>query len=102
MSRSHKKHPFNTDYSRTVTKWHKRMANKAVRRYKYYLPKGKLYRRIYNPWNIHDFVEYETEMMAREWFRHNQEYINRFNLSYKDLDEDAYINKMYKKYLYRK
>ena len=68
MSRSYRKHPVSTDYSRTVTRWEKRMANKAARRYKYYLPvKGKLYRRIYNPWFIHDWKCYESEMMARKW-----------------------------------
>jgi len=102
MSRSYKKHPYCTDYSRRLTKWTKRMANKAVRRHKYHLPiKGKLYRRVYNPWFIHDWIEYETEMQAREWFRHHEDYITRFPPN-ENLDEDTYINKIYKKYMLRK
>lgn len=54
MSRSYKKFPGYTDYSRGYTKWSKRQASKKVRRI-LDVPSGKGYRKIYNPYDIRDW-----------------------------------------------
>jgi len=54
MSRSYKKVPGFTDYSRGRTKWAKRQASKKVRHTED-VPNGKGYRKLYNPWDIRDW-----------------------------------------------
>lgn len=70
MSRSKKHIPSYSDYSRNYTKWSKRQASKKVRRY-YDLTDGKLFRKVYNSWNIFDYkgmwfsdMRYYTEYKA--------------------------------------
>lgn len=58
MSRSYKKSPVFTDQSRYSTRWVKRQASKAVRRYAEETSNGKWYRRVYCPWNICDYRFY--------------------------------------------
>ena len=55
MSRSRKKIPIVKDYSRGNTKFCKRMASKAVRRYKNPIADGKMFTKIYPSWNIFDY-----------------------------------------------
>lgn len=60
MSRSRKKHPIHKDHSING----KRLANKTVRRFIKKLesvPEGKWYRRIYDSWNITDWVYRPTD-----------------------------------------
>lgn len=56
MSRSYKKTPIVKDHE--SGRWGKKQANRKVRRYKHAIPNGKWYRKIYNPWDIHDSVSY--------------------------------------------
>ena len=72
MSRSYRKNPIATDNSSPGTKRTKRCANKKVRSYYYkedYLPKnGKLYKRIYESWDIHDWkIRYTWEDAKYEY-----------------------------------
>ena len=54
MSRSRKR-PSYSDYSRSYTKWAKRQASKAVRRYQGELTDGGLYKKVFPTWNIFDY-----------------------------------------------
>ena len=55
MSKSRKKVPSYSDYSRNYTKWAKRQASKSVRRYQGELTDGCVYKKIFNSWNIFDY-----------------------------------------------
>ena len=59
MSRSYKKSPVCTDYSRGNTKDQKRFANRKARRAKD-VPNGKAYRKYYESWEIHDWICRQT------------------------------------------
>lgn len=67
MSRSYKKEPVYTDYSRKTTKYWKRQANHKVRR-ENNIPNGKAYRKVYNSWKIHDYVTRWTKTEAIAWY----------------------------------
>ena len=56
MSRSYKHSPVYTD-RKCGAKWWKRQANRKVRNHKDVL-NNKSYRKIYNPWEIHDYIIY--------------------------------------------
>ncbi len=58
MSRSHKKYPHFTDNNRGGAKWAKRKANKRVRRIKGLWNRGS-YKRLFNPYDIHDYIDVE-------------------------------------------
>lgn len=65
MSRSYKRAPVCKDQA---TRFAKRLASKAVRRYKDALPNGKHYRKVFCSWNICDFRFYEPLQKAiRDW-----------------------------------
>lgn len=64
MSRSYKKNPIVKDGR--SGKVGKRFANKKVRRYKGELPDGKAYRKLYESWDIHDWVFRETLQEHRD------------------------------------
>lgn len=55
MSRSFKKTPSFSDYSRNYTRWAKRQASKAVRRYQGELTNGAHYKKVYPTWDIHEY-----------------------------------------------
>ncbi|MFW6047250.1 MAG: hypothetical protein ACOCP4_05640 [Candidatus Woesearchaeota archaeon] len=65
MSRSYKKTPGHTDQQRNskTPKFFKRKANKKVRKFKGELPEGKVYRKLYNPYDICDwkFLAYDEK-----------------------------------------
>lgn len=63
MSRSRKKNPVVSDYSRNYTKFAKRQASRKVRYYKGYIPDGSHYKKLYCSWNIFDYkwFVYENE-----------------------------------------
>ena len=70
MSKTYRKVVAFTDYSRSYTHWSKRQASKAVRRTPD-LDDGKAYRKVYNPWQIHDYKFcYYTADDVREWDEH--------------------------------
>ena len=67
MSRSYKKAPVSTDGRRKTTKYFKNVANRKVRRAEG-LYQGKSYRKLYNSWNIHDYISYWTIQDAIKYF----------------------------------
>ena len=75
MSRSYKKNPILTD-GRNGQVWAKRLANKKVRKYKKQLANGKSYRKLFESWDIHDWVSRYTVRDAEERYR-NSYYLPR-------------------------
>ncbi|WP_217593571.1 hypothetical protein [Cohnella sp. GbtcB17] len=68
MSRSFKKAPVCNDHTTPGTCQAKRMASKAVRRYKDEMANGKWYRKLYCSWIICDYRFYQTKRQAiLEW-----------------------------------
>lgn len=70
MSRSYKHTPVITDRSGCphTAKYFKRQANRKVR-HTFNVPNGKQYRRVYNPWNIRDYICRESKSDAAAWYR---------------------------------
>lgn len=70
MGKSYKKNPVFKDNVK-VSKLLKRQANKKVRRYlkNDILSNGKSYRKVFNPWDIHDII-------IRSTYEDEVEYIN--------------------------
>ena len=70
MSRSFKHTPIckscPTSGKGSSVKVQKRLASRKVRRSK--CVNGSHYKRLYNPWNIHDCIDYWTWPMAVEWY----------------------------------
>lgn len=64
MSRSYKKNPIYTDHR--SGKQAKRFANKKVRKYNRKIANGKSYRKIYNSYDIHDYICRETYQEHRQ------------------------------------
>lgn len=77
MSRSYKKSPVSTDGRRKTTKYFKNQANRIVRRsdgaYN-----GKSYRKLYQTWNIHDFISYWTLQDAIKSYEINDFWQERY------------------------
>ncbi|NOU99444.1 hypothetical protein [Paenibacillus planticolens] len=68
MSRSYKKSPVCTDHSSPRTRWAKRQAAKAVRRYDGIIENGRSYRKLFCSWDICDYRFYQTKEQAiLEW-----------------------------------
>lgn len=59
MARSYRKPVETCSYGSNSRRYHKRCANRAVRRYED-LADGKAYRRVYDPWNIKDYIWFLT------------------------------------------
>lgn len=67
MSRSRKKVPIVKD--RYSGKWSKRQANKKVRKEQEISIRGKDYKKIYESWNIHDYINYYSKEDAiKDWY----------------------------------
>ena len=94
MSRSYKHNPVYTDYCRKTTKIMKRYASHKIRR-TLDIPNGKAYRKFYNSWDIHDYISYWPQECAIDIY-------NRFQSLYGDQTLEEYINKVWKKYYFRK
>ena len=90
MSRSYKKAPVCTDYSRKTTKYWKRQANHKVRRHQDVM-NGKSYRKVYESWKIHDYAYYESKIDAITWYEKHENDIPRWFKDVKNLDD--YLNK---------
>lgn len=83
MSRSYKKNAYATDGSPKNVRDQKRLANKKVRNSDIPL-RGNGYRKVYNSWNIHDYVSYYSwEDFKKLLSKDNYFSRNDFNL--KDL-----------------
>lgn len=72
MSRSYKKQPYTKDGGPTRVKFAKRKANKKVRRTND-VPSGKSYRRVFEPYDIHDYINYWPWHEAKEWYEANKD-----------------------------
>lgn len=62
MSRSYKKHPWATDNA--DKKFHKKVANKRVRRFNHDIANGNAYRRLYPSYDICDYKFFCTFLDA--------------------------------------
>lgn len=58
MSNSFKRNPYYKYSSPKFRRFAKKEANKSVRRYKGFIPNGKTFRKIYNPYAIYDIITY--------------------------------------------
>lgn len=68
MSRSVKRSPVYTDHDTPGTRWCKRQASKAVRRYTDEVRNGKWYRKLFCSWNICDYRFFKTRQQSiHEW-----------------------------------
>ena len=103
MSRSYKHTPICSDRD-DGAKWWKNQANRKVRRYKGELPKGKFYRKIYNSWEIHDYVSYMNKEQARAWYhrRNNEAHWYDWSLIEDYPTFEDYIDKLWAFQYYRK
>lgn len=105
MSRSYKKHPWYTDHTRTYTKFAKHQANIKVRRTKG-LYNGSSYKKLYDSWDIHDWVSYWPKNKAIhhyevDGFYYNGEWIYSFDREEFPTSK-SFVDKYWKKYHYRK
>ena len=72
MSRSFKKHPYVKDGGPEGRKFAKKLANKKVRR-SANIGNGKAYRRVFEPYDIHDWTSYWPWPEAKDWYEKNKE-----------------------------
>ena len=68
MSKSTKRNPVVSDYNRGSTNYYKRVTSKTVRRYKGAIQDGRSFKKLYQSYNIHDYVSWE--LVSDENFRH--------------------------------
>ena len=95
MSRSYKKSPVYTD--RDSGKYWKKIGNKRVRRNKITLPKGKKYKKLYNSWEIHDYISrWDKYQALTRYYKYKEIYDDDYK------SEKDYLNKYWKKYYFRK
>lgn len=104
MSRSYKKTPVYTDFSRFRTKYFKRKANHATRRLKD-IGNYSDYKKHYNGWNIHDWVSLWTIDDARQsyqnvWWSSREECWKPLWDEYEN--EEEFLNHHWAKYYKRK
>ena len=102
MSRSYKKNPV-LKYAPKSGKIGRGFANRRVRYYKGELSNGACYKRLYEPWNIHDCVQRQTLEDALEYRTYALAY-NEMR-GWDDAPEEANINlyiQKWKKWYYRK
>lgn len=76
MSRSFKKTPISKDGGRS-SKWGKNQANRKIRNYNDEIPKGGSYKKLYEQWNINDYITYWTEKDAIEGYYQKKDYYHR-------------------------
>lgn len=92
MARSYKKSPCCTDRPNGAKYW-KNLGNRKVRHMNDSLPKGNKYKKVYNSWEIHDYVFRLTKKDAEKLFYKYHE---------DEMTKDEYINKHWKKFYLRK
>lgn len=95
MSRSYKKTPI-IKVAPFHAKWNKRQASKAVRRYRGKIPNGYAFlKKIYDPWDIHDYIIKETLSQAyrREYTYTRHVYRNRSREEIKQIWEKYFRRK---------
>lgn len=103
MSRSYKKSPVWTD-RRNGAKFWKRVSNKKVRKYKGELANGNAYKKIYDSWEIHDWVSYYTKQEAIDDYYMRSSSYNpiRFNWQDEYPTLEKYLNYMWEHDYHRK
>ena len=102
MSRSYKKNPVYSDRPNGAKYW-KRIGNKKTRKLKDNFPKGRKYRRVYNSWEIHDFINRWDKEDALTYYNHSGFFHNgEWYKTYDYKDEKEFLNKYWKKYWRRK
>lgn len=97
MSRSYKKTPIIKDNGKSNKK-DKRLANKKVRRYlddDEHIIRHKSYRKVYNSWDIADYICRWTEEEARKWYQQEKEDGSILVEDYKN--EEDFINHNWKR-----
>lgn len=84
MSRSYKKNPYCTDGSPKTTQESKKFANKKVRNTKD-LPNGGAYKKVFESYDIHDFIDRWTWEEAKAlWERGDNQYLRNLYPTLKD------------------
>ena len=95
MSRSYKKNPICSDRPNGAKYW-KRLANKKVRKQNIHFSKGKKYKKVFNSWEIHDYISRWSKYQAlKDLYRYK--YLKEDYES-----EEEFLNKFWKKYYKRK
>jgi len=89
MSRSRKKHPVVSDYSRNTTRFFKRIASKTVRKYKGNIPNGSHYKKLYCSWNIFDYKSFV--------YNNEEPYIDRYGTIHIIGSNQEDVNKAFRK-----
>lgn len=97
MSRSYKKTPVCIDGK--SGRVGKKLANRKVRRYKGIIPNGKSYKKLYESWEIHDFVSRVTYKEEQKKFE--SDFKSYLNGPIKK-GPKCYIGHSWEKYYYRK
>ena len=103
MSRSYKKNPIYTDRTRGA-KWQKRQANKVVRKDRRIF-NHKSYKKLYQTYNIHDWIsrwsaaEVRMDYYTRVWWYNGK---SEYTLQENYKTEKEFFDKYWKKYYKRK
>lgn len=86
MSRSYKKTPIVKDGH--SGRFGKTFANRKVRRCKEPIANGKAYRKVFNPWDIHDYVDYcsygDFKKRQESVFKNKAQGLDRYSSWYED------------------
>lgn len=95
MSRSRKKVPIMKDNGKS-NKADKRCANKKVRSWlkssDEHIANRKSYRKIFESWDIADYICFWSESEAREYYQKREDYLKKKGYN----SEDDFINRGYK------
>lgn len=94
MLRSYKKNPICSDRSNGAKFW-KKVGNKKVRKSDDFFLKGNKYKKIYNSWEIHDYILRWTKEQAIKSYRKGY-YSHRYK------SEKEFLDKCWEKYYKRK
>ena len=103
MARSYKKNPICSDHSNGAKYW-KKIGNKKVRKINDFLSKGNKYKKIYNSWEIHDYISRWDKNQALDDYYNRVIFINGKCVKVFDeyRNENDFLNKYWKKYYFRK
>lgn len=86
MSRSFKSNPIIKD-NRRGRKKSKRQASKKVRKYKGEISDGQFYKKLYNTWDIYDYVSHCTYEEWKTMFYKND---SLYTIRYYNNEKDCY------------
>lgn len=99
MSRSYKKNPIYIDGRTPTPKRNKRQANKRIRHSKIILPNGNAYKKVFETYDIHDYISRWTWEDAKFEYFHPDMYGIVWQEDYPTL-KDFY--KYWRKYYFSK